>query len=101
MQDADESNRDLSSKRIPKPHPILSLPLGMFVQLLVGLLAKIPWMAGLVGIVITEPVKSIDELSIIITWFAQSKGVATHLLARVLDVSVGPFVLLASIVLAK
>ena len=101
MQDADESNRDLSSKRIPKPHPILSLLLGMPVQLLVGLLAKIPWMAGLVGIVITEPVKSIDEVSTVVTWFAQSKRVAFHFLARVLGVSVGPFVLLASIVLVK
>ena len=101
MQDADESNRDLSSKRIPKPHPILPLLLGMPVQLLVGLLAKLPWMAGLVGILITEPVKSIDEVSTVVSWFAQSKRVGFQLLARVLGVSVGPFVLLASIVLAK
>ena len=101
MQDANESNRDLSSKKIPKPHPILSLLLGLPVQLLVGLLARLPWMAGLVGIVITEPAKSLDEVSTVISWFAQSKRIAFHFLARVLGVSVGPFVLFASIVLVK
>ena len=71
-----ENSRDLSSKRFPKPDPILSLLLGLPVQLLVGLLAKLPWMAGLVGIVITEPVKNIDGVCTIITCFAQSKRVA-------------------------
>lgn len=101
MRDANESNRDLSSKRIPKPHPILSLLFGLPVQLLVGLLAKLPWMAGLVGIVITEPAKSLDEVSTVIAWFAQGKRVAFHFLARVLGVSIAPFVLFASIVLVK
>ena len=101
MQDANESNRDLSSKKIPKPHPIISLLLGLPVQLLVGLFGKLPWMAGLVGIVITEPAKSLNEVSTVIIWFAQSKRVAFHFLARVLGVSVGPFILFASIILVK
>ena len=101
MQDASESNRDLSSKKIPKPHPILSLLLGLPVQLLVGLFGKLPWMAGLVGIVITEPAKSLNEVSTVILWFAQGKRVAFHFLARVLGVSIGPFVLFTSIVLVK
>ena len=58
-------------------------------------------MAGLLGIVITEPAKSLDEVSTVISWFAQGKRVAFHFLARVLGVSVGPFVLFTSIVLVK
>lgn len=58
-------------------------------------------MAGLIGIVITEPAKSLDEVSTVISWFAQGRRVAFHFLARVLGVSVGPFVLFASIVLVK
>lgn len=101
MQDATESNRDLSSKRIPKPHPILSLLLGLPIQILVALLAKIPWAGGLVGIVITEPVKSLDEVQTVTIWFAQGKRVAFHFLARILGTSVGPFVLFSSIALVK
>ena len=101
MQDATESNHDLSSKRIPKPHPIMSLLLGLPIQILVAVLAKIPWAAGLVGIVITEPVKSLDEVQTLTIWFAQGKHVAFHFLARILGVSVGPFVLFLSIALVK
>ncbi|MCJ1382767.1 hypothetical protein MMC17_005880 [Xylographa soralifera] len=100
-KDATESNRDLSIRRVPKPNAILSVVLGLPIQALVGFVSLLPWMGGLIGIILEEPGKSPDVLESITIWFADARRVGFHFLARVLSVSVGPFVWFAMVVLVK
>ncbi|MCJ1395012.1 hypothetical protein MMC18_007893 [Xylographa bjoerkii] len=100
-KDATEANRDLSMKRVPKPNAILSVVLGLPIQMLVGFVSLLPWMGGLIGIILEEPGKSADIVESVTIWFAGAKRIGFHFLARVLNVSVGPFVWFAMIVLVK
>ncbi|MCJ1437717.1 hypothetical protein MMC27_007104 [Xylographa pallens] len=99
--DATDANRDLSIKRVPKPNAILSVVLGLPIQALVGFVSLLPWMGGLIGIILEEPGKSPDAVESITIWFADAKRVGFHFLARMLGVSIGPFVWFATIVLVK
>ena len=101
VKDATEANRDLSTKRVPKPSAILSVVLGLPIQALVEFVSLLPWMGGLIGIILEEPGKSPDVVVSVTIWFADAKRVGFHFLARVLSVSVGPFVWFAMIVLVK
>ncbi|MCJ1285102.1 hypothetical protein MMC26_004440 [Xylographa opegraphella] len=100
-KDATEANRDLSTKRVPKPNAILSIVLGLPIQALVGIISLLPWMGGLIGIILEEPGKGSDVVESVTIWFADAKRVGFHFLARTLSVSVGPFVWFAMIVLVK
>ena len=100
VKDATEANRDLTAKRVPKPHPALSL-LGLPVQWLVRFATLLPWMGGLIGVILEEPGKEQDLVESVTIWFADGKRAGFHFLARVLSVSIGPFVFFSTVVLVK
>ncbi|MCJ1397237.1 hypothetical protein MMC11_000429 [Xylographa trunciseda] len=100
-KDATEVNRDLSTKRVPKSNVIISVVLGLPIQALVWFVSLLPWMGGLIGVIVEEPGQSSDIVQSVTIWFADARRVGFHFLARVLSVSVGPFVWFAMIVLVK
>ena len=100
VKDATEANRDLTAKRVPKPHLALSL-LSLPVQWLVRFTALLPWMGGLIGVILEEPGKEQDLVESVTIWFADGKRVGFHFLARVLSVLIGPFVFFSMVVLVK
>ena len=100
VKDATEANRDLTAKRIPKPHPALSL-LSLPVQWIVRFATLLPWMGGLLGVILEEPVVELDPVRSVTIWFADGKRVGFHFLARVLSVLFGPFVFFFMVVLVK
>ena len=100
-KDANEANRDLSTKRVPKPSAVLSVVLALPIKTLVGFVSLLPWMGGLIGVILEEPGKSQDIVESVTIWFADARRVGFHFLARVLNVSIGPFAWFAMIVLVK
>lgn len=101
MRDATEANRDVLSKRVPKPHVILSLLIGLPVKVLVGFVALLPWMGGLIGIILEEPERGGDTVASVAIWFSNDNRIGFHFLAKVLNVSAGPFVFFSMVVLVK
>ena len=100
-KDATETNRDLMLQQIPKAHPLLLSLLGIPIRFVIRVVSALPWMAGLVGIVIEEPVRSSDMLKSVIIWFAQPHRVTFHYIARILNVTLTPFVFFALVILLK
>ncbi|MCJ1246778.1 hypothetical protein MMC30_003987 [Trapelia coarctata] len=101
MRDATEANRDVLSKRVPKPHAILSLLIGLPVKVLVGFVALLPWMGGLIGIILEEPERDDDTVASVAIWFSNDHRIGFHFLAKVLDVSAGPFVFFSMVILVR
>jgi acetyltransferase-like isoleucine patch superfamily enzyme len=100
MKDATESNRDLSPTKIPKPHfiwNIITIP----IQMVVRFISMLPWMGGLVGLVIQEPDASKSMISSVIKWFASPNRVGFHYLARVLGYTAGVVVYFLLAVIIK
>ncbi|MCJ1478824.1 hypothetical protein MMC13_007508 [Lambiella insularis] len=100
-KDATEANRDLSSRRVPKSPAILSLLLGIPVKSAVAFISLLPWMAGLLGVIMDAPGDSGDVVAAVVIWFSEAKRVGFHFLARTLSVSIGPFAFLSMVVLVK
>ncbi|KAL4787173.1 hypothetical protein BJX76DRAFT_345676 [Aspergillus varians] len=101
MGSADEANRDLNSAAIPAPHWIWSLfliePLGLFA----GFAYRLPWLAGLVPIVMHFPLQSDDMLRVIVFWFTNPARIGWHILARIYYAGFGPIVWFLAILLIK
>lgn len=98
---ADEANRDLLVSKMPGVHWLLewlvTRPLvmaGFFVSLM-------PWYAGLIGLVISEPVNTNNPLYSILMWFAATHRVGFHYLALVLRVGLSPFILFGFTIVVK
>lgn len=90
LQDADETNRDLSSNRIPGANLFLDILVCVPLALLVTVVQGGPWVIGLLGIVKTEPVQSSDPVLGVITWFAAPKRIGFHYLALIMNAYFGP-----------
>lgn len=97
IEDADESNRDLSSNRVPVPNLWLDILCYFPVALLVSLVQGIPRMAGLIGIVIVQPKTGGIEILNTIDWFAQPHRIAYHYLALILNSYFGPIFWFAAV----
>ncbi|EEP81832.1 predicted protein [Uncinocarpus reesii 1704] len=100
-EDATEANRDLSSSKITQPHWLVRL---LFVEPLVLLIhgiSALPWLAGLVGMVIRRPKTSGDVFREIAYWFTTPIRFGYHYLARVLGVVVGPMVFFLLLLIVK
>lgn len=106
INDANESNRELSSSKIVKAHPLLEL-CAIPVKLIVKFCGALPWIAGLAGIVINKAIddaskkRHIDHLAIILHWFASPQRLAYHYLAVILNVSIGPIVVFLVVLVVR
>ncbi|PFH55662.1 hypothetical protein XA68_17861 [Ophiocordyceps unilateralis] len=101
MSDADESNRHLSPSSAPKPHWLLTLLLTAPLTVAARLLSRLPWAAGLVGLVSHEPRSHETPMRDTLDWFTAGERVGYHFLALVLRTLCGPFLTLIFTVLVK
>ncbi|KAL2818783.1 hypothetical protein BDW59DRAFT_181831 [Aspergillus cavernicola] len=98
---AEEANRALNSSEIPAPHWIWSLLLVEPLGLLVGFAYRLPWLAGLVPIVLHYPLKGDDMLRVIVFWFTNPSRIGWHILARIYYAVAGPIVWFVAILAIK
>ncbi|KAI8666877.1 Carrier domain-containing protein [Fusarium sp. Ph1] len=101
MEDADEAYRDQLPGQARKPHWLLQCLFTMPLKLVAWFLTLVPWMAGLIGMVIQKPSESNSPLRGIINWFAEPERVGYHYLALVLKALFGPFFLFGFTVIVK
>lgn len=101
VDDADEANRDLLSSNIPGAHWALEWLITQPVVIIAWIVSLLPWFAGLIGLVMSEPVGTETPLYSILMWFAATHRVGYHYLALVLRVSVGPFILFGITLVVK
>lgn len=101
LQDADESNRDLLSSRIPQPHWIFALLVVTPIQILVWVAARLTWMGGLVPMVRQFPVAQPDMFLATLQWYTSGQRIGFHIAARICRAIGGPIVLFASILIIK
>ncbi|KAK7740911.1 putative secondary metabolism biosynthetic enzyme [Cytospora paraplurivora] len=101
VDDADEANRDLLFSKIPGPHWALNCFVTKPVVAMSWFVSLMPWFAGLVGLVISEPLGTRTPLYSILMWFAATHRVGFHYLALVLRVSLSPFIIFGSTLVAK
>ncbi|KAI5806142.1 hypothetical protein EDC01DRAFT_700371 [Geopyxis carbonaria] len=101
LADAAESNRSLSASQIPEPHPVLALLVLTPLKALVSFVGMLPWMLGLLGLVMEEPAQSPDMVQSVIAWFASPGRMGFHFLARALSASAGPVFFFLAAVAAK
>lgn len=101
LQDADEANRDLSPGSAAKPHWLLTLLFTIPLQLTSWFLSLTPWMGGLIGMVLKQPLFTSTPLRSILDWFTEPRRVAYHYLALVLRCFFSPFILFAFAIIVK
>lgn len=92
LQDADESNRFLSPSAAPKPHWILTLLLTIPLGMVAWFSSLMPWLAGLVGMVINQPLDNRSPLRDILDWFCEPHRIGYHYLALILKTIMSPFI---------
>ncbi|QIW94821.1 hypothetical protein AMS68_000339 [Peltaster fructicola] len=91
LHDADEANRYLSPSQAPKPLWILEWLVAIPLVILANFVGAIPWMGGLMPIVITEPdFNTHDQLRETIIWFSSPHRVAFHYVALACAAAIGP-----------
>lgn len=100
-EDAAESNRDLSRNKIPQPHLLLQLLVATPIQIAVWSLARIPWMASLVLLVLQEPNLRADMVRSIILWFTSPTRIKYHFMALIANGLFGPVVFFLFVVAIK
>ncbi|KAL3450327.1 hypothetical protein BJX65DRAFT_315869 [Aspergillus insuetus] len=98
---ADESNRELNSASIPTPHWIWSVLVIEPLALLAGFAYRLPWLAGLIPIVMHYPLAGNDMLRVIVFWFTNPSRIGWHILARIYYAVAGPIVWFVAILLIK
>ncbi|KAJ5109567.1 hypothetical protein N7532_002212 [Penicillium argentinense] len=101
LQDADESNRDLITSRIPKPHWIWSLLIVEPIRILVWVAARLTWMGGLVPMVRQFPTPSADMFFATLEWYTSGQRIGLHIAARICRAIGGPIVLFISVLIIK
>jgi len=100
--DADESNRDLTSSKIPGAHWALSILVGLPLQIVTTFIGALPWLGCLVALVTHEPNTNIvDMLSEVTIWFASPERVAYHYAALSANAALGPAFLFLAVYTVK
>ncbi|KAL9078001.1 MAG: hypothetical protein Q9157_003086 [Trypethelium eluteriae] len=100
-KDADESNRDLSASKIPGGPWTLNTFVTMPVMVMVRFIGALPWMIGLIGLVISSPQKSQDQLASVLFWFAAPHRIGFHYFALILNTALGPVFLFTVVFILK
>ncbi|KAL3473421.1 hypothetical protein BJX99DRAFT_248963 [Aspergillus californicus] len=98
---ADAENRDLNSAAIAAPHWIWSILLIEPLGLLAGFMFRLPWLAGLVPIVMHFPLAGNDMLRVIVFWFTNPTRIGWHILARIYYAVAGPIVWFVAVLIVK
>ncbi|KAL2869726.1 uncharacterized protein BJX67DRAFT_378781 [Aspergillus lucknowensis] len=98
---ADSANKELNSSSIPTPHWIWNAVLVEPMVLLAGFMFRVPWLAGLVPIVLHFPLAGNDMLRVIVYWFTDPGRIGWHIIARVLYAVVGPLTWFATVLILK
>lgn len=101
LRDASEENRDLSATKAPKPHWAIS-GFGIFpLRVLSRFLYHVPWLLGLIGLVLPEVTPMRSQLITVLHWFSEGERVGWYYLARSLRTFFGPFFLFAFVVFVR
>ncbi|RCI12923.1 hypothetical protein L249_0584 [Ophiocordyceps polyrhachis-furcata BCC 54312] len=98
MADADEASRHLPPS---EPHWLLTVLLTVPLTLAAKLLARLPWAAGLAGLVSREAKGQAAPLRDTLDWFTAGERVGYHFLALALKTACGPFLILFFTVTVK
>ncbi|KAI0103868.1 hypothetical protein GGR51DRAFT_523727 [Nemania sp. FL0031] len=101
LRDASEENRDLSATKAPKPFWVISLFGILPLQVISKFIYNVPWLLGLIGLVLPEAVKMRSELITVLHWFSEGERVGWYYLARSLRTFFGPFFIFAFVVLIR
>ncbi|KAJ5929825.1 NRPS-like protein biosynthetic cluster [Penicillium verhagenii] len=101
LQDADESNRDLLSSRIPQPHWIWSVILIEPIKIIVWVASRLTWMGGLVPMVYSYPKTSADMFLGTLEWFTSSQRIGYHITAKICRAIGSPIVQFAAVLAFK
>ena len=101
VKDATETNRDLSSSKVPGGPWTLNALVTLPVMALVRFFGALPWMIGLIGLVITGVAKSKDQLASVLFWFAAPHRIAFHYFALVINTALGPVFLFSIVFVFK
>ncbi|KAM0443254.1 hypothetical protein ACHAQK_003617 [Fusarium lateritium] len=101
MQDASEEYRDQLPSERKKAHWLLNGLVTMPLKVLAMFVGALPWMAGLVGMVIKKSTKAGSPLRSSVHWFAEPQRVGWHYLALVLGCLFGPFFLFGFVMIVK
>ncbi|KAJ5261005.1 NRPS-like protein biosynthetic cluster [Penicillium angulare] len=101
LKDADESNRDLLTSRIPKPHWILSLLIVEPIRVVVWVAARLTWMGGLVPMVRQFPAPAADMFLATLEWYTSGQRIGYHITARICRAIGGPIVLFITVLIFK
>ena len=101
LQDADESNRDLLTSRIPQPHWILVLLVVEPIRIITWVAARLTWMGGLVPMVRQFPSPSPDMFLATLEWYTSGRRIGFHIAARICRAIGGPIVLFATVLIFK
>ena len=100
-EDADEEFREMSPGRGPKPHWLPNLLITIPLHFIGGVLSMIPWAAGLVGMVLNQPLANRSPLREILDWFTAPERIGFHYLALVLRVSLSPYFIFGFALIVK
>ncbi|KAI0873340.1 hypothetical protein GGS24DRAFT_517765 [Hypoxylon argillaceum] len=101
LQDASEENRDLSATKAPKSHWVISA-LGVFpLQVISKFIYNLPWLLGLIGLVLPEAQQLRSGLITILHWFSEGERVGWYYFARFLRTFFGPFFVFAFVILIR
>ncbi|PSN61584.1 acetyl-CoA synthetase-like protein [Corynespora cassiicola Philippines] len=103
LSDASENNRDFITTNMAPPHWILRLLVVEPVALLAWSAGRAPWLAGLVGMVLTSfPKQRLpDHVKATAHWYTTANRVAYHFLARIAGEIFGPIFLFLFVILVK
>lgn len=92
VSDAEEENRELTPSAAAKPHWVLTLLITIPLSMVAWFCSLIPWLAGLLGMMITKPVAPNTPLTSIVTWFSDPERVGYHYFALILRTIFAPFI---------
>lgn len=101
LDDADESNRDLLTSRIPGTHPILNFLIVEPIRIIVWVASRLTWMGGLVPMVRQYPVPAADMFLATLQWFTSPSRIGFHIVAKICRAVGGPIVLFAAVWIVK
>ncbi|KAJ4294227.1 hypothetical protein N0V90_007917 [Kalmusia sp. IMI 367209] len=91
VADADERNRNLTGRNIPKAHWTLKLLLGVPIHLMVRFVGMFPWLTALVGLVQHAADTDIKySVFRVIIWLSSPPRVALHYVALAANSAIGP-----------
>ncbi|KAF2664340.1 hypothetical protein BT63DRAFT_106551 [Microthyrium microscopicum] len=100
-QDADPSNFEQMASRIPDPHWLLWLLVGLPIMGAIATISRLPWLAGLIGLNVAHAPMDADMMLFLFGWFSNPRRVGFHFLARIMNLCIAPLLRMALIILLK